>query len=452
MKQGKRLLCLVLALLLCAGCAAPEGEKMETKLTEYVIEQAEYPVYPRLKSVEDFVDGKGNWDNEAYRQAEEDYRRALENLGKGTGTATAPLLDFADETTGRVLLSSRGESVVYSPVSLYVAMAMLAELTDGPSRAEVLHALGTEDLQAVRESVHQLWADSYCDNGVTVQRMGSSVWLNEQVEFHREALQTLAEYYYASGYRVAMGSDEANRAIGQWINEQTGGLLSDAADNIQTEAMTLLQLYTTLYFKARWRDTFRPELTEKSLFHLYDADGASVECDFMRRSSQGGYRRGDGYTAAVLPFAAEGGYMTFCLPDGDTNIDELLGRESLVSELQEMTDYGAMIHWKVPKFDVGSDVGLNELLKGLGVASVFSTETADFTPLTETTAFLDTVRQVARVKIDEEGVEAAAFTEMAVCGASLPQDEIYMTLDRPFIFAIYDAGGLPLFIGTVYQP
>ena len=82
MKQRKRLLCLVLALLLCAGCAAPEGEKMETKLTEYVIEQAEYPVYPRLKSVEDFVDGKGNWDNEAYRQAEEDYRRALENLGK----------------------------------------------------------------------------------------------------------------------------------------------------------------------------------------------------------------------------------------------------------------------------------------------------------------------------------------------------------------------------------
>ena len=425
---------------------------METKLTQYVIGQAEYPDYPRYVDPEAFRNADGSWDDAGYRKAEKEAQRALAAMGKQDCADAAAVLSFADKTAGQVLLSQNGANGVYSPVSLYTAMAMLAELTNGRSRAEVLAALGEDDLATLRAAVHQLWIDSYCDSGVTTQRMGSSVWLNEQVEFHREALQTLAEYYYASGYRVAMGSDEANRAIGQWINEQTGGLLSDAADNIQTEAMTLLQLYTTLYFKGRWRDTFRPELTEKSLFHLYDADGASVECDFMRRSSQGGYRRGDGYTAAVLPFAAEGGYMTFCLPDGDTNVDELLGRESLVSELQEMTDYGAMIHWKVPKFDVGSDVGLNELLKGLGVASVFSTETADFTPLTETTAFLDTVRQVARVKIDEEGVEAAAFTEMAVCGASLPQDEIHMTLERPFIFAIYDAGGLPLFIGTVYQP
>lgn len=452
MKRGKSLLCLVLCALVCTGCAAPKGETMETKLTEYVIEQAEYPTYPRLRSAEDFIDGKGNWDGEAYRRAEEDYRLALEALDKGGEGNLQPLMDFADETTGRVLRSGSGDSVVYAPVSLYVAMAMLAELTTGESRAEVLAALGVEELDALRRSVHQLWLAGYCDNGMTTQRMGSSVWLNEKVAFHQETLRMLAEHDYASAYRVAMGSDEANRAIGQWINEQTGGLLKDAADNIQTEALTLLQLYTTLYFKARWQDTFRPELTEKGLFHLYDADGASVECDFMLSGSQGGYRRGDGYTAAVLPFAADGGYMTFCLPDGDTNIDELLCRETLVSELQEMTDYGAMIHWKVPKFDVDAEVRLNDLLKELGVTKVFSAESADFSPLTEETAFLDTVRQVARVKIDEEGVEAAAFTEMAVCGASLPHEEIYMTLDRPFIFGIYSAEGMPLFLGTVCRP
>lgn len=451
MKRGKSLLCMLLCALLCVGCAAPEGEVMETKLTQYVIGQAEYPAYPQYVDPEKFWKNDGSWDGEGYRKAEKETDQVLKAMGKSGGADAAAVLDFADETAGQVLLSQHGENGVYSPVNLYVAMAMLAELTEGETREEVLAALGEENLEKLRAAVHQMWIDSYCDSGVTTSRMGSSVWLNEQVEFHDEVLQTLAEQYFASSYRVAMGTEEADRAIGQWVNEQTGGLLSEEAGNIRTEAMTLLQMYTTLYFKARWQNVFRPEQTEEGLFYLYDVDGASVECDFMHMTTQGGYRRGEGYTASILPFTAGGGYMAFCLPDGTTNVDELLGRDTLVSELREMTDYGAMIHWSVPKFDVRSTTGLNDLLKEMGVQTVFGSE-ADFSPLTEMPAYLDTVRQSARVKIDEEGVEAASFTEMAICGAALPNEEIHMTLDRPFIFAIYNDDGLPLFVGTVFEP
>ena len=106
----------------------------------------------------------------------------------------------------------------------------------------------------------------------------------------------------------------------------------------------------------------------------------------------------------------------------------------------------------MPKFDVSSSIALNNTLQELGVQAAFDAQAADFTPLTDVPAFLSSVRQAARVKVDEEGVEAAAFTEMAVCTASLPMGEVEMKLDRPFLFAIYDAGGLPLFVGTVLQP
>ena len=424
---------------------------METKLTQYVIGQAEYPAYPAFVNAEDYYRKDGSWDHEAYERAQEDARRALEAMGKADVTDTADLLAFADAASGRVLLRQNGENGVFSPVSLYMAMAMLAELTGGESREQVLSVLGAQDAEELRSAVHQLWLASYCDSGVTTCRMGGSLWLNEQVDFNEETLQTLTEHYFASSYRVTMGTEEADRAIGQWVNEQTGGLLQEECGNIRTDALTLLQMYSTLYFKARWQDTFRPELTQEDVFHLYDVDGASVKCDFMHRQSRGGYRRGEGYTAAVLPFTAGGGYMVFCLPDSDINVDDLLRQEGLVSQLREMTDYGAMIHWKVPKFDVRSTVGLNEVIKELGVERVFGNG-ADFSPLTAMPAFLNSVRQSARVKIDEEGVEAAAFTEMAICGASLPHEELYMTLDRPFIFAIYDESGLPLFVGTVMKP
>ena len=62
------------------------------------------------------------------------------------------------------------------------------------------------------------------------------------------------------------------------------------------------------------------------------------------------------------------------------------------------------------------------------------------------------VQHAARVKIDEKGCEAAAFTAiMADAASAMPQElpEIEMDLNRPFAFLITGVDGLPLFIGTV---
>ena len=58
-----------------------------------------------------------------------------------------------------------------------------------------------------------------------------------------------------------------------------------------------------------------------------------------------------------------------------------------------------------------------------------------------------------RVAVDEEGVTAAAYTVMAMSGSGMPpEDEMDFTVDRPFLFAITSDDGLPLFVGSVYQP
>ena len=102
MKRMKCWLCLLLCALLCAGCAAPEGEVMETKLTQYVIRQAEYPTYPAFVNAEDYYRKDGSWDHAAYEQAREAARQALADMGKTEVTDTAALLDFADAASGRV--------------------------------------------------------------------------------------------------------------------------------------------------------------------------------------------------------------------------------------------------------------------------------------------------------------------------------------------------------------
>lgn len=68
-------------------------------------------------------------------------------------------------------------------------------------------------------------------------------------------------------------------------------------------------------------------------------------------------------------------------------------------------------------------------------------------------AWLATVQHAARVAIDEEGVTAAAYTVTKWVGAGKPpSDEVYFTLDRPFLFVITSHDDLPLFAGVVNTP
>ena len=57
--------------------------------------------------------------------------------------------------------------------------------------------------------------------------------------------------------------------------------------------------------------------------------------------------------------------------------------------------------------------------------------------------------------MNEDGVKAAAFVEVQLkLGAGLPEnDEITITLDRPFLFLVEgDYDELPLFAGVVENP
>ena len=57
------------------------------------------------------------------------------------------------------------------------------------------------------------------------------------------------------------------------------------------------------------------------------------------------------------------------------------------------------------------------------------------------------------VTIDEEGVTAAAYTELRLNGSARPpEDEIDFVVDHPFIFVITGTDSLPLFIGVVNNP
>lgn len=452
MERVRAICCAVLAGLMLAGCAVQpqtdnkRGGGAAVDLTKYVVKEAAYPAYPQEPRFEDYFDenGEGDWDT--YMAAEDEYLAALQKLGKGRldQESAAPVLTFADRTAEAIFTNS--ENRVYSPISLYAALSMLTEMTDGETKRQVMALLGAADSETLRQTVRDLWLSAYIDDGKSVCRLANGAFLRESADVKQEAVDALVDWYYASTYRVPMGTEEADKAIAGWLNQNTGGLLSEETGNIRTDGNDLLRLYNTIYYKSSWRDAFESSRTREDVFTA--ANGAKQKTEFMHRTESGSYRKGDGYTAA--PRSLNYGRMVFVLPDEGVTPESLLQRQGLLTELTG--DYNAAeLVWSVPKFDVKSSTELNGVLQVLGVTDAFDMAEADFTPLTDNGAFLSSAMQAARVKIDEEGVEAAAYTEI-VCADSAMMEvppTVEMDLDRPFLFVIFDNSNVPLFVGTV---
>jgi serpin B len=113
--------------------------------------------------------------------------------------------------------------------------------------------------------------------------------------------------------------------------------------------------------------------------------------------------------------------------------------------------FNGEVVWKIPKFSFGSNLTLANMLNSLGVNSAFTAD-ADFSGITDHMAYITDVRQETHIAIDEDGVEASAYTQINYAGAALPEGRADMILDRPFIYGITAQNGTLLFVGVCENP
>ena len=422
-------------------------------------QQPTYPEYPQDGSDEDYqafraaVDEYNELENIWYEQFRS--RRELSSEYNGT-------LDGFNGAVAEQLLSGAGnENRVCSPTSLYLALSMLAETTDGTSRGQILELLGCESIEEVRTRAEAVWESNYIDDGRDKALLANSLWLNSAYlgSYNADTVNTLAEVYYADSFCGTMGDEDYNEMLRKWINDNTGGRLEEQANGLEFTQDTVLGLASTVYFKDRWNEPFIEGNTAPDVFH---AESGDVTVDFMhQRIDDAAYYRGEGFSA--IEKSMRGSSMKIILPDEGVSVDELLASGQVGDFLASFSDSSnswenrnfAIINLSLPKFDVASDIDLTDSLKALGVTDVLDKEKSDFSPMfTEGNAYLGEAKHAARVTVDEEGVEAAAYTVMLAMptsqgGADLVVDFI---ADRPFIFAITGEGGALLFAGVVNNP
>ena len=433
-------LCALLLLSACGKEALMPGQTVSAAQKLAAPQYPEMAPYPNERSAD-------------FDQAYDAWRDSLKAQRRDRDLSGELEVYFA-KTIPAVLAGEQGKNVLCSPVNLYMALAMLAELTGGESREQVLALLDSPDVETLRQQASDVWNVTYRADGAVTRTLGSALFLDDDLDFRQDTMDVLARDYYASSYKGQMGSEGMNQAFRNWLNENTGNLLTDQIDQLELTPEILLALATTVHFQAKWHHEFLPENTVDGIFHSPNGD---VDASMMRSDGFDTYYWGDKFSAVAKRF--EEGAMWFLLPDEGVTPEELLQDEQAMTfllnreTLSENNTY-LRIHLTVPRFDVSAQLGLNDTLRGLGITNVFDPALADFTPVSESQQLaLSRVLHGARVKVDEQGCEGAAYTAMLFAGSSRPpEEEVWFTLDRPFLFCVTGAQELPLFVGIVNQP
>ena len=423
------------------------GEVIAPVAIPYALAQASYPKVALRPA-----DYYGN--DQAYDAWYAD-KRAQRKQAEGHADG---MTDYYAETMVQFLSGEAGENRVYSPLNVYLALAMLAETAEGNSRTQILNLLGVSDLTALREKCNGLWNGVYLNDGAVTSLLANSLWLSDSDywQYDMDTVNALAEHYYASTFEGKMGSAEYNKALQDWINAQTDNLLKEQAGGLKFDPNTVLALASTICFRAKWQSWFSEQNNVTGDFAT--ANG-NVSVEYMCASPMTGAYFGDRFTA-VSKDLDDGAYeMIFFLPDEGVSVNELIADSQALALMQGKTSAVQSKYLKVnmmmPKFDVVSDQDLIGGLKELGVTDVFDAQKSNFGGiLMEQTdpVWVNKVQHAARVAIDEEGVTAAAYTVELLCGSAMPENEMDFHLNRPFLFAITGPEDTILFTGVVENP
>lgn len=346
---------------------------------------------------------------------------------------------------------------VYSPAAIYYALLLLAQTTAGETKNEILKAIGVKEDELILKSkeLYQELNRNAIGNGRVA--LNSSLWINNRLNVNEDKCNDIAIDNNSAIRKIEMGTNAADKQIQKWINVNTNNFLKDSVSNIKTLGSTLMELITAIYLKGSWGEYFPKHWTKEKDFNLLTKE--KVKCDFMNNTIEDYVYFGEHFTAVKLRIVNLG-YMCFVLPNEGYTPSDISNDKDLLNilngNLQNLEKKEYRIHLSVPKFDINAKSNLTESLTKLGIVKVFDMNEADFSTISNDKLLCVTdVNQAARIKIDEEGIEAAAYVEMAVGFGGFPMpkqlEDYHFDLDRPFMFSVIK-DRIPMFTGIIVNP
>src|SRR5690625_269104 len=347
------------------------------------------------------------------------------------------------------------DNEVYSPLSLYLALSMLLPATSETTHDELLEGLSISSTENFEENIQPLLKKNNIldDEEDYANLLTNSIWLqNDRDDYDEEILEVLENRYQAMHQFTDFKNEEKTKElIEAFIDAQTNGFIQELDLNIDSN--TVLLLLNTLYFKDQWQEQFKQE-TE---FEFTTKDDKTIEVKgVMKKFENPKYYVEDDLEMVMIPFR-NGNQMLFIKPEDIARFfeqDKISDIHSLLENLEYSEN--TSVNLTMPEVDVSSNFKeLNKFLASLGFTELMSDAPyLSYIEGEETGMIINDIVQQARITVDREGAEAAAYTSIGVEETSIPiiEEEIDMILDQPYVMVILSLEYIPMFVSMVNIP
>jgi serpin B len=377
-------------------------------------------------------------------------------------------------------LATGDENLCISPYSINSALAMTFAGADGETRTEmarVLHFPNADDVaasfSALQKSLEQMSAKTaeLAKNSKKFGGPSEPITLNianrlfAQKSYHfREAYLSFVKQNFGGAFEpldFVADPSAATQRINKWVADQTRDRIRDLIPGGALDKTTRLVLANALYLKAPWAKEFSQNGTQSEPFFVR---GAPVDVPMMRKTTNFGYARREGFTVVSLPYAGNELQFVVLLPD---DINGLRGLESTLSGdvlagCAKIEKRDVDLH--LPKFKLEPPtITLAKQFEALGMKTAFDRPkgSANFDKMAPRTRddylYISQIFHKTFIAVDEKGTEAAAATAVAMLAGSAlmspPPPPVEVKVDRPFVYAIQHVpSGVCLFLGHVTDP
>ena len=366
-------------------------------------------------------------------------------------------------------------NTVLSAQSIFHGLALSYVAAGGDTRAELAKVLHFPDdnrqlidgLATLRQQLH-----ASAKPGKIEISVATSAWLDgTHARFRKEYADQVQQAFAASLHSVQFKQpDQVSQEINNWVSEKTHGKITKSVGPQDFKSKSTpgvidepaLVTVNAVYFKADWGSRFEKGSTREHPFHV---DAATTEpAPMMHQRSVLLYAEDDRVQFLEIPYV-DGSYsMYVLLPQRILSVKSLMDLVTIdrIIALKR----GAFPHQVdvlLPKFEIGSHLGVKNALGAMGVQSAFDSQRADFDKMITKTVeayrvYLNEVYHDAWIDVHEEGTEAAAATTAVHysfgCsmqpGAPPPVD---FHADHPFLYMIvHNQSRSVLFAGWISRP
>ncbi|KAM3616057.1 uncharacterized protein V6R79_011517 [Siganus canaliculatus] len=286
------------------------------------------------------------------------------------------------------------DNIIFSPLSVAVALGMVEMGARGASLQEIRQAVGFSHLLPGGEfSLLQNLTEALLDDeNHYVVRFANSLFLQEGITFNPEFLHLMKKYFRAEVETVDFSESAAvAEQINSWVENHTESKIRALLSAEDFSSVTRLTLVNAVYFRGSWKNQFRPENTRT--FSFSKDDGSEVQTLMMYQQgdfyygefSDGSQEAGGVYQVLEMPYEGEDMSMMIVLPRQEVPLASLepIIKAPLLEEWANNVKR-QRVEVYLPRFKVEQKIDLRSTLRELGIKNIFTTD-ADLSAMTGNT-------------------------------------------------------------------